>query len=106
MWKNLSQKPRFVVAPSQVVVKNSSKILGATRFVVPVASQFVNFCQVASCTHRSCQKCLLYTNDDDVDEVAMLEAAFRAAEEIREKSASVQEEIVDINIEDILRKPK
>jgi E3 ubiquitin-protein ligase RNF216 len=69
-----------------------------------------HFCKIAHCNHQSCQNCVLYTKDEDVDEVAMREAGIRAAEEIREKITSVHGDssdlIVAINVEDILRKPK
>jgi E3 ubiquitin-protein ligase RNF216 len=69
-----------------------------------------HFCQVHRCNHKTCQKCPLHTNDEDVDEVAMRAAGIRAAEDIRKKSESEHgtafDGIVDIDVEAILRKPK
>mmetsp|Transcript_20090 Transcript_20090/g.29813 ORF Transcript_20090/g.29813 Transcript_20090/m.29813 type:complete len:631 (+) Transcript_20090:134-2026(+) len=67
---------------------------------------YTHFCQQAHCSHKSCGKCVLYTNAEQDDEQAMRDAGLRAAEEVRGNSLigdSVDDtKEVNVNVDQIL----
>lgn len=67
-----------------------------------------HFCQRPHCSHKSCGRCLLYTNAEQDDEQCMREAGLRAAEEVRGDSLlgdnADDSKEVNVNVDKILGK--
>jgi E3 ubiquitin-protein ligase RNF216 len=68
-------------------------------------SGYDHFCQTPHCKHESCNKCLLYTNTEKDDEVAMRTAGLSAASNVKAKMAEIASKDVNIDVESILKKP-
>jgi E3 ubiquitin-protein ligase RNF216 len=51
---------------------------------------YQHFCQLPLCDHKRCKKCVLYSNTQQDDELAMQEAGIKAAEEVREESVTAE----------------
>jgi len=63
---------------------------------------YSHFCQTAHCKHKKCGKCVLYTNADEDDAMAMREAGLKAASEVETRNADND---VRIDVDSILKDP-
>ena len=53
--------------------------------------KYQHFCQTPHCDHKTCQKCLLYTNTVEDDRRAMLEAGLKVLNNEEEKEGLEEE---------------
>jgi hypothetical protein len=61
------------------------KICYVCRAPLDKKNPYSHFCQTAHCTHESCGKCKLHSNDEEDDQQAMREAGITAAERYKEE---------------------
>ena len=59
---------------------------------------YKHFCQTALCDHKTCRKCLLHSNTQQDDELAMREAGIKAAEEVREGTLSQPNSSAEVRV--------
>jgi TRIAD3 protein (E3 ubiquitin-protein ligase RNF216) len=76
--------------------------------IIPKSTGYGHFCQTAHCDHSSCNKCRLYSNAEEDDEMAMKEAGVDAAESFREellKNSENKGVDVSIDVSAIMQNP-
>ena len=60
---------------------------------------YAHFCQVPLCQHKSCNSCLLYTNSEQDDELAIREAGLTAAKNYSVELKQKEQDGPDVHID-------
>ena len=83
-----------------------AKICYICREILQAPNPYKHFCQTPHCNHKSCNKCTLYSNDEEDDQRAMREAGISAAaaykNELSSKEGKGPADEIKIDVDTIL----